>query len=84
MKGSRLKDVLGDKPLNIKRWRELFGKMRKLATAIEMYYGEKMNIDDPEYRWVDDRIQYFDKEQRLLSKEEMLKANDLWKKYNRG
>ena len=82
MKKSRLKDVLDDKPLDINRWRELFGKMRKLATAIEMYYGEKMNIDDLDYRWVDDRIKYFDSEERLLSKEEMEKANNLWNKYS--
>ena len=82
MKGTRLKDVLDNKPLDINRWRELFGKMRKLATAIEMYYGEKMNIDDLDYRWVDDRIKYFDSEERLLSKEEMEKANNLWNKYS--
>ena len=82
MKGTRLKDVLDNKPLDINRWRELFGKMRKLATAIEMYYGEKMNIDDLDYRWVDDRIKYFDSEERLLSKEEMEKDNNLWNKYS--
>ena len=81
MKGSKLKDILDfDKT----KWDMIFGKLKKLGTAIEMHYGEKMNIDDLDYRWVDDRIQYFDKEERLLSKEEMLKANDLWKKYNRG
>ena len=81
MKGTRLKDVLDNKPLDINRWRELFGKMRKLASAIEMYYGEKMNIDDLDYRWVDDRIEYYQNDDRLLTKEEMKYANNLWKHY---
>ena len=46
-----------------------------------MYYGDQMNIDDLDYRWVNDRIEYYEGEERLLSKEEMLKANDLWNKY---
>ena len=83
MKGTRLKDVLDDKPVDVNRWRELFGKMRKLATAIEMRYGPEMNIDDLDYRWVDDRIKYFDEKKRLLTKEEMLKANDLWVVYGK-
>ena len=80
MKGTRLKDVLDDKP-TFQKWREIFGKMRRLGTAIEMYWGPGMNIDDPEYRWVNDRIEYFDKNKRLLTKEEMTIANNLWKKY---
>jgi len=81
MKKTRLKDVLDDKPVDIKRWRELFGKMRKLATLIEMVRGPEMNIDDVDYRWVDDRIKYFDNDNRLLSKDEMIAANRLWNKY---
>ena len=56
-------------------------KLKKLGTAIEMKKGPKMNIDDLDYRWVDDRIEYLERDGRKLSKEEMLKANDLWLKY---
>ena len=83
MKGTRLKDVLDDKVFNKKKWDMIFGKMRRLGTAIEMYYGEKMNIDDLDYRWVDDRIEYYESEDRLLTKEEMQTANDLWKQYGK-
>ena len=43
----------------------------------------KMNtsIDDLNLRWVSDRIEYFNAEERLLSKEEMVKANELWLQY---
>ena len=81
MKGKRLKDVLDEQPLAKTKWDVIFGKLKKLATAIEMYFGEKMNIDNVDYRWVDDRIEYYEGDERLLSKEEMLRANDLWKKY---
>ena len=76
----RLKDVLDDKP-TFQKWREIFGKMRRLGTAIEMYYGSDMDIDNLDYRWVDDRIKHFDKRKRLLTKEEMTIANNMWKKY---
>ena len=81
MKGTRLKDVLDDKPLNKEYWDRVFGKLKKLGTAIEMYWGPGMNIDDPEYRWVNDRIEYYESEERLLTKEEMQIANLYWKKY---
>ena len=81
MKGTRLKDVLDDKVFNKKKWDMIFGKLKKLGTAIEMYYGEKMNIDEPDYRWVQDRIEYYESEERLLTKEEMQIANLYWKKY---
>ena len=82
MKGTRLKDVLDDKPA-FQKWREIFGKMRKLGTAIEMFKGSSMSIDDTEYRWVNDRIEYFDNDKRLLTKDEMQTANELWKKYKK-
>ena len=82
MKGTRLKDVLDDKP-TFQKWREIFGKMRKLGTAIEMSKGPGMSIDDLDYRWVNDRIEYFDNDKRLLTKEEMQTANELWKKYGK-
>ena len=78
----RLKDVLDDKPA-FQKWREIFGKMRKLGTAIEMSKGPGMSIDDTEYRWVNDRIEYFDNDKRLLTKDEMQTANELWKKYGK-
>ena len=82
MKGSRLKDVLDDKVFNKDKWNMIFGKLKKLGTAIEHYYGGDMNIDDVDYRWVNDRIEYWEAEERLLTKDEMLVANNLWKKYN--
>ena len=83
MKGTRLKDVLDDKPINKEYWDRIFGKLKKLGTAIEMYYGGDMDIDNVEYRWVNDRIEYFDNDKRLLTKDEMQTANNLWKKYGK-
>ena len=83
MKGSRLKDVLDDKVFNKDKWNIIFGKLKRLGTAIEMYYGDKMDIDNTEYRWVNDRIEYYESQDRLLTKEEMQTANDLWKKYGK-
>ena len=65
-----------------RKWDMIFGKLKKLGTAIEMYYGEKMNIDNFDYRWVNDRIDYYQNDNRLLKKEEMSTANSLWNKYN--
>ena len=74
MKGSKSK-------IDRKFWDMVFGKLKKLGTAIEMYYGGDMDIDNQEYRWVDDRIQYYEKDDRLLTKQEMSIANLYWKKY---
>ena len=63
------------------KWDIIFGKMKKLATAIEMYYGGDMDIDNMEYRWIDDRIKYYEMNDRLLTKQEMKIANFYWKKY---
>ena len=81
MKGTRLKDVLDDKVFNKEKWDMIFGKLKKLGTAIEMKKGPGMDIDDREYRWVNDRIEYYESEERLLNKAEMENANGLWKKY---
>ena len=83
MKGSRLKDVLDDKVFNKEKWDMIFGKLKKLGTAIEMFKGTEMNIDDREYRWVNDRIEYYESEERLLNKSEMTYANSLWIKYGK-
>ena len=76
MKGSKSK-------IDRKFWDMIFGKLKKLGTAIEMYYGVKMDIDNQEYRWVDDRIKYYEKDERLLSKQEMDIANLYWKRYGK-
>ena len=76
MKGSKSK-------IDRKFWDIIFGKLKKLGTAIEMYYGGDMDIDNQEYRWVDDRIKYYEKDNRLLSKQEMQIANLYWKKYKK-
>tara|TARA_Y100001938_G_scaffold141071_1_gene210297 strand:+ start:2780 stop:3013 length:234 start_codon:yes stop_codon:yes gene_type:complete len=68
--------------INRKFWDMMFGKMKRLGTAIEMHFGDKMNIDHAQYRWVNDRIEYWEKEKRILTKEEMKTANDMWKIYN--
>ena len=77
---TRLKDVLDDK-MDKSKWDVIFGKLKKLGTAIEMYWGPGMDIDDPDYRWVDDRIKYYRDEGRLLNRDEMKRANDMWIKY---
>ena len=74
MKGSKNK-------IDRKFWDMVFGKLKKLGTAIEMFKGGEMSIDDPEYFWVNDRIEYYETNGRLLTKEEMKTANQLWKKY---
>ena len=63
------------------KWDMIFGKLKKLGTAIEMHFGDKLPIDHPQYRWVNDRIEYYESEDRLLTKEEMQIANVYWKKY---
>ena len=64
------------------KWDMIFGKMKKLGTAIEMYYGGDMDIDNQEWRWIDDRIKMYYEKDRLLTKQEMDIANLYWKKYN--
>ena len=81
MPGSRLKDVIGNKDWNKEKWDMIFGKLKKLGTAIEMYYGGDMDIDNQEWRWVDDRIKMYYEKDRLLTKQEMDIANLYWKKY---
>ena len=72
----------GTSKIDRKFWDMVFGKLKKLGTAIEMYYGGDMDIDNMEYRWVDDRIKHYEKNDRLLNKQEMSIANLYWKKYN--
>ena len=64
-------------------WGGVLMKLKKLGTAIEMAKGPEMNIDDHDYRWVDDRINYLESEGRKLTKDEMRVANNLWGIYGR-
>ena len=75
MKGSKSK-------IDRKFWDMMFGKLKKLGTAIEMFKGPDMSIDDVEHFWVNDRIEYYETNGRLLTKQEMSIANLYWKKYN--
>ena len=59
----------------------LIMKLKKLATAIEMKKGPSMNIDDHDYRWVDDRINYMENGTYTFTKENMEQANELWRIY---
>ena len=79
MKGSRLADVLDDTVLDTKFWNGIFAKMNQLLIKIE---ATNPSIDDLELRWVSDRIEYWNKEQRVLTKSEMQIGNLYWKKYN--
>ena len=81
MKGSRLKDVLDETPIDKTFWDKVFDKMELLYRAIEKFKGPNMDIDDREYRWVNDRIEYYENDERLLNKAEMIYANSLWDKY---
>jgi hypothetical protein len=85
MKGSRLVDVLDDNlDPNIREfWNKMFAKMNTLLVAIESAKGPGMSIDDTEYRWVSDRIEYWNAEERILTKEEMTIANHYWKRYGK-
>ena len=79
----RLVDVLDDKGVDPKYrefWNKMFAKMNTLLVAMETSKGN-YDIDDPEIRWVSDRIEYWNSEERIMSTEEMSVANHYWKKY---
>ena len=76
----RLVDILDEQPLDLVFWNKMFSKMEILLKLIDACKPNR-SIDDPEYRWVEDRIEYFNANERLLNKGEMQIANDLWKKY---
>ena len=78
MKGTRLKDVLDDTVLDRKFWNSIFAKMNQLLIKIE---NTNPSIDDVELRWVSDRIEYWNSEERILTKDEMQIANLYWNKY---
>ena len=58
-------------------------KLKKLGTAIEMKKGPSMNIDDHDYRWADDKIRFLERDSIDLTKDDMERANELWRIYNR-
>ena len=82
MKGSRLVDVLDDNlDPNIREfWNKMFAKMNTLLVAMESKKGN-YDIDDPEIRWVTDRVEYWNSEERVLTPQEMSVANHYWKRY---
>ena len=59
----------------------LIMKLKKLGTAIEMKKGTSMDIDDPHYRWVDDKISYMEQGTYKFTKEDMKQPNELWRLY---
>tara|TARA_Y100000593_G_C4101250_1_gene233353 strand:- start:285 stop:533 length:249 start_codon:yes stop_codon:yes gene_type:complete len=82
MKGTRLKDVLDDKTIDLEFWNKMFAKMNTLLVAMESAKGN-YDIDDPEIRWVSDRIEYWNSEERILTPQEMSQANHYWSKYGK-
>ena len=83
MKGKRLVDVLDDlgtDPAHREFWEKMFNKMGLLLEHMKKSKGN-YNIDDPEIRWVEDRIEYWNGEERLLTSQEMSQANHYWSKY---
>mgnify|MGYP003130244656 FL=1 len=79
MKSSRLVDIL-DVEDGLEFWNKIFAKMNTLLVQMESKKGN-YDIDDPEIRWVSDRIEYWNNDKRKLNKSEMLTANTFWKKY---
>ena len=79
MKSSRLVDIL-DVEDGLEFWNKIFTKMNTLLVQMESKKGN-YDIDDPEIRWVSDRIEYWNNDKRKLNKNEMLTANSFWKKY---
>ena len=78
MKGKRLADILDDTSIDTEFWNKIFAKMNTLLVRIE---STNPSIDDQELRWVSDRIEYWNKDERILTKQEMQIANLYWKKY---
>ena len=60
-------------------WDKMFKKMRLLLIKIE---NTNPSIDDTDFRWVSDRCEYYESEERILDKEEMHTANSLYRKFS--
>ena len=61
-------------------WSDVYDRMGILLDLMLECKGD-YDIDDPEIRWVDDRIKYWQTDDRMLTKDEMRVSNNLWKKY---
>ena len=77
-----LNDPTGADRRDRRRFLDSIAKMNQLLISMESAKGN-YNIDDPEIRWVTDRIEYWNSEERVLSKQEMQIGNLYWKKYNK-
>ena len=67
-------------PEAIEFWNRMFSRMGILLKLMDVCKPNR-DIDDTEYRWVSDRIEYWDTNDRILTKDEMLVSNNLWKKF---
>ena len=78
MKSSENREKMDNKTIEF--WSNIFGKM---GVLVDLMLACKPNhdIDDPEIRWVTDRINYWQTDDRILDKNEMLTANLYWKKF---
>ena len=63
-------------------WDKIFKKMGILLKLIEACKPNH-DIDDTEYKWVEDRMTYWNTDNRILTKDEMRVANNLWNVYGR-
>ena len=77
----RLADILDEDSYSLEFWSDVYDRMGILLDLMLECKGN-YDIDDPEIRWVNDRIEYWQNDGRLLDKNEMLTANLYWKKYN--
>ena len=68
-----------EKVFNKTFWDKMFKKMRLLLIKIER---TNPSIDDTDLRWVSDRCEYYESEERILTKDEMLVANNLYRKFS--
>ena len=75
MKSSRLVDIL-DVEDGLEFWNKVCAKMNILLIQMKRKKGN-YDIDDPEIRWVSDRIEYWNNDKRKLNKNEMLCAHAL-------
>ena len=67
-------------PEAIEFWNRMFSRMEILLKLMDACKPNR-SIDDPEYKWVEDRIDYWQTDDRMLTKNEMLTANLYWKRY---
>ena len=84
MKPTKVKTADLDRFKGDSFWGKVLMKLKKLGTAIEMKKGPQMDIDDVQYRWVDDRIKYMSKGGKYaykFTREDMEQANEYWRIY---